>query len=140
MKKREYILSILLHSIFALIGGMIYYTIEVIWRGYSHWTMFILGGICFVLIGILDEIDNQPIWRQMLNGAIIVTVLEFIFGVISNIILGWHIWDYSDMPLNLLGQVCLPFTMAWFFLSYAAIKMENYLHFIFDIIKEEILK
>lgn len=35
---------------------------------------------------------------------------------------------YSDMPGNLMGQVCPQFSVAWFFLSAAAIKLENELH------------
>ena len=103
--------------------------IEILWRGHTHWSMGILGGLCFVLIGILDEIeDHPPIVLQMLQGAVIVTVLEFIAGLILNIWLGLDIWDYSNMPFNIMGQVCLPFFIAWFFLSYPAIKLENLIH------------
>ena len=28
------------------IGGWIYYSLEIIFRGFSHWSMFVLGGIC----------------------------------------------------------------------------------------------
>lgn len=42
--------------ILLLIGGLIYYGIEVAWRGYSHWTMALVGGICFVVIGGINEI------------------------------------------------------------------------------------
>ena len=30
------------------LGGTLYYMIEIIFRGYSHWSMFLLGGICFI--------------------------------------------------------------------------------------------
>ena len=36
-------------------GGSIYYGIEMFTRGFSHWSMFILGGICFILCGRLNE-------------------------------------------------------------------------------------
>ena len=69
--------------------------------------------MCFVLIGILDEVqDHPPLWLQMLEGAAIVTVLELLVGLVVNRWLGWNVWDYSDMPLNLWGQVCLPFAVA----------------------------
>lgn len=58
----------------------------------------------------------------------IVTVLELLVGLVVNRWLGWNVWDYSDMPFNLWGQVCLQFSVAWFFLSAAAIKLENALH------------
>ncbi|HIX91103.1 MAG TPA: putative ABC transporter permease [Candidatus Agathobaculum pullicola] len=103
--------------------------IETLWRGHSHWTMGVLGGVCFALIGLLDEWqDHPPLWLQMLEGAAIVTALELLVGLVVNRWLGWNVWDYSDMPLNLWGQVCLQFAVAWFFLSAAAVWLENALH------------
>lgn len=125
--------SLLLHTVFGIVGGGIYYAIEVFWRGYSHWSMWLLGGLCFVLIGKLDELKRKPpIWLQAIIGAVIVTVLEFLVGCIVNVWLGWGVWDYSDMPFNLLGQICLPFSLAWVALSVVAIKLENLMHQFFD--------
>ena len=39
----------------------------------------------------------------MAAGAIIITLLELIVGTIVNIILGWNVWDYSNLPGNLLA-------------------------------------
>lgn len=123
--------NLLLHAVLAIIGGAAYMGIEILWRGHTHWSMGVLGGICFVLIGILDEVyDHPPLLAQMLKGAILVTVLELFTGLIVNCWLGWNVWDYSDMPFNLFGQVCLPFSAAWFLLSAAAVKLENVLHMI----------
>lgn len=121
--------SVLLHSVMGVIGGITYMGIETLWRGHTHWTMGVLGGVCFVLIGLLDEWqDHPPLWLQMLEGAMIVTALELLVGLIVNRWLGWDVWDYSDMPGNLWGQVCPQFMVAWFFLSAAAVWMENALH------------
>lgn len=121
--------NILLHVLLGVIGGVTYMGIETLWRGYTHWSMGVLGGVCFVLIGLLDEIqDHPPLVLQMLEGAALVTALELITGLIVNRWLGWGVWDYSDMPLNLWGQVCLPFAAAWFVLSAAAVRLENALH------------
>ena len=30
------------------VGGCLYYTFEIVFRGFSHWTMFVLGGLCLV--------------------------------------------------------------------------------------------
>ena len=35
------------------VGDLLYVLIELIWRGHSHWTMFILGGLCGSAIGSL---------------------------------------------------------------------------------------
>lgn len=121
--------SVLLHIALGVIGGLAYMGIEILWRGHTHWSMGVLGGICFVLIGLLDEIqDHPPLLLQMVQGAALVTALELITGLIVNRWLGWGVWDYSDMPLNLWGQVCLPFAAAWFFLSALAVWLENALH------------
>ena len=105
------------------IGGASYILIEIIWRGYSHWTMFILGGICFILIGgINNYIDwNMKLWKQMILGSLSVTIAEFITGCILNLGFHMHTWDYSRMPFNLFGQICLAYTILWFFLSLLAI-------------------
>ena len=113
------------------IGGSIYYDIECIYRGYSHWTMAILGGICFVLIGGINEYISwdTPLWKQGLIGSAIITSLEFIAGCIVNLWLGWNVWDYSDTPFNILGQICIPFSIIWFFISLLAIIVDDYIRY-----------
>ena len=120
-----------------LIGGLLYMGIELMWRGYSHWTMFVLGGICFVLLGRINEVIpwNMPLWLQGLIGTAIITGLEFITGCIVNLWLGWNVWDYSNVPFNVLGQICLPYILLWIPISLAGIVSDDYLrHWIF---KEE---
>lgn len=112
-----------------LIGGAIYGLIEVTARGYTHWTMTILGGTCFVLIGLLNEVIpwEMPLIIQMLIGCIIITTLEFLTGAVVNINLSWNIWDYSDEWLNLMGQICPKYSFFWFLLSAVAILLDDYL-------------
>lgn len=114
-----------------IIGGLIYALIEIIFRGYSHWTMVILGGVCFVLIGLINEHFSWDLelWKQMLISTVIITLGEFITGLIVNVWLGWNVWDYSDMPLNIMGQICLLFSVIWFFLSLVAIVLDDYLRY-----------
>lgn len=112
-----------------LIGGICYYLIEILWRGYSHSSMFILGGICFVLIGLINNFLSwdTPLWRQQLIATGIITTLEFIFGVFLNIWLKLNIWDYSNMGLNVLGQISLGYSILWFFLSLPALFLDDWL-------------
>jgi len=117
------------HLLLFLLGGAVYYLIEILYRGYSHWSMFILGGICFISIGLINQFYltwNMNIFYQMLIGAILITVLEFIVGCIVNIWLRWNIWDYSEVPLNILGQVCIPFMFIWYILSFVAILVDDF--------------
>ena len=113
------------------IGALLYLLTEILYRGHTHWTMGVLGGGCFLLIGLINEYLSweTPLWLQSIIGTTIVTVLEFISGLALNIWLGWGIWDYSQMPFNLMGQICLPFTIAWVFLSILAIILDDYLRY-----------
>lgn len=117
--------------ILGLIGGLIYIGIELLWRGRSHWTMFILGGLCFVLLGRINESIpwEMPLWRQALIGMVIITSLEFLTGCIVNLWLGWNVWDYSNVPLNVLGQICLPYMLLWIPISLAGIILDDYLRY-----------
>lgn len=113
------------------IGGTLYVLCELVFRGRSHWTMFIVGGLCFWLIGLINEVIpwEMPVWQQCIIGAVIITTVEFIAGCIINIWLGWQVWDYSGLPFNVLGQVCLPFTVLWGFLAATGIILDDYLRY-----------
>ena len=108
---------------------MTYVLLEYLWRGRSHPTMFLLGGLCFVLLGLLNEglRPNLPLGLQSLMGAVVVTALELACGLIVNVALGWDVWDYSDLPLNFLGQISLPFFLLWIPLSAVAILADDLL-------------
>lgn len=111
-----------------VIFGISYFTLEILYRGYSHWTMIFLGGIVSILIGLINEITpNMRMWKQMFLGTILITVFEFILGYILNIKLGLGIWDYSNIPFNIMGQICLPFSFLWFVLSYFVIMLDDIL-------------
>lgn len=128
---KEKLKAILKHAVLALCGGCVYFLIEMAWRGHSHWTMAVLGGVCFVLIGDINEFIpwNMPLILQGAIGSGIVTVLELVSGIILNLWLGLEIWDYSNMPFNLLGQICLPFTLLWVALSIVAVVLDDWLRY-----------
>ena len=123
--------AILKAIILMAVGGMLYALFEIGFRGYTHWTMIIVGGLCFYLIGLINEIIpwKMKIWKQYLIGSLVVTAVEFVSGCIINLWLGWGVWDYSDMPFNILGQVCLPFSALWVLLSALAIILDDYLRY-----------
>lgn len=123
--------NIIKYIILGFVGGVIYIIIELLYRGYSHWTMFVVSSFSFILIGAINEIIpwEVKLWKQMLLGSIIVTIVEFFTGCIVNLWLKWNVWDYSNLPFNILGQVCLPFCIAWFFISLLAIVIDDYLRY-----------
>lgn len=123
--------TFLKYSLLFLIGGFAYGGIEILFRGYSHISMLAAGGICFILIGLINEVYSWEISfvSQMVISSFIITAVEFIFGLIVNVWLGLNVWDYSDQPYNLMGQTCILFSIIWFFLSPLAILMDDYLRY-----------
>ena len=102
------------YSIFFIIGAIGYVGIEIIWRGYTHWTMALAGGICFIIFSIVAEgFSESNIFTRAILCAIGITLVELVFGLVLNRLLGMGIWDYSDMPFNLLGQICPLFSLFW---------------------------
>ena len=124
--------KLLKYAFLLVIGGSIYYLVELFFRGYSHWTMFLLGGACFIVCGLLNEVFSWDIAliSQMFISALAITLLELITGIIVNILLDWHVWNYSNMPYNFLGQISLLFTNIWGFLSLFAILIDDYIRYI----------
>lgn len=131
------LLNIIKHLILLCIGGLVYLGIEFAFRGYSHWTMFFVGGLAFIACGLINEILywDTPLPVQMLYGSVMITLIEFISGYVINIVFGLGVWDYSNLPFNIMGQVCPQFMLAWFFLALPAIVVDDYLRYKF--FKEE---
>ena len=128
---KEKLKANLKHAVLALCGGCVYFLIEMAWRGHSHWTMAVLGGVCFVLIGDINEFIpwNMPLVLQGAIGSGVVTLLELVSGIVLNLWLGLGIWDYSNMPFNFLGQICLPFSLLWVALSVVAVILDDWLRY-----------
>jgi len=123
--------SVLKYVMLFFTGGFLYGGLEIIFRGYSHISMLAAGGICFILIGLINELFSWDIAliSQMVISSFIITAVEFIFGLIVNVWLGLNVWDYSQRPYNLMGQVCILFSVIWFFLSPFAIILDDYLRY-----------
>jgi len=94
-------------------GAAGYGAIELAFRGRTHWTMLITGGICFMLIYMITLCRKIRKWQKWLLGGIVITVVEFMVGSIVNIGLGWKVWSYANMPYNLWGQICPTFSALW---------------------------
>ena len=94
------------------VGGGAYVGLELLWRGRSHWTMFLLGGGCFLAIGQLGrQRPRRSLPLRAVLGSGICTAGELVTGLVFN--RGYEIWDYRALPLNYRGQICLPFTLLW---------------------------
>lgn len=115
--------------IISIIGGLIYSLIEILWRGYTHWSMFLVAALISIP---LDQINERlewemPIWLQAIYGGIAITITELFAGIIFNIILGLNVWDYSHLPFNFLGQICLLYSFLWVLLAAVGIILFDFL-------------
>ena len=112
-------------------GGLLYNLVELAFRGWSHWTMFFLGGLCFICLGAINEVISwdMPLCQQIGIGSGIITGLEFVTGCIVNLWLGWEVWDYSQMPGNILGQICPQFFVLWLPVALAGILLDDWMRF-----------
>lgn len=101
-----------------LLGALGYPFVEILWRGYTHPTMALAGGICAVLLFRVNRsLSRGALWLRLLASGATITLIELIFGVIFNLGFGMEVWDYSDVPFDLLGQICLPYFCLWCLLS-----------------------
>ena len=102
------------YCLFFALGGAGYALIELLWRGRTHFSMIIAGGICFISFSLIADIFREkPILYKAVLCSLSVTTVELVFGVIFNIILKMNVWDYSKMPLNLFGQICPIYSLLW---------------------------
>ena len=109
------------------IGAVLYGLIEVVVRGYTHWTMALTGGAVLVLINLINQTKGLSLLSRCLLGATVITSLEFGVGMIVNVALKWNVWDYSDRMFKVYGQICPKFCIAWFFISIPAFAICNYI-------------
>lgn len=114
-------------SVIFIFGAINYVAIEILWRGHSHWTMGIAGGLCAMLIYVFNkEYANMHLICKCISGAVIITSVELVTGLIVNMVLKWNVWDYSHIPYNFLGQICLAYFIYWFLLCIPIIKIFEY--------------
>lgn len=116
-----------------LLGGFLYCTIEILFRGFSHISMFVDGGLCFCLIGSLNDLFRRELslLTQMVLSVMIITTVELVTGLIVNVWLRLGVWDYSLLQFNFMGQISLLFCVLWFFLSFPAIVLYDYIRYWF---------
>ena len=114
--------NLLLYTVLFLVGGCLYSTVEIVYRQHTHISMFFAGGICLTLIAATDYLTPRLrfLFKALLCGLVI-TAVELVFGLIFNVLLGLNVWNYSGEPLNLFGQICLPFTFIWVLISVPAL-------------------
>lgn len=111
-----------------LCGALGYSTLEICWRGYTHWTMALTGGVGLLCVYIMSGLlEGCGFLQKCLIGCLLLTTLELSVGALVNLRMGWRVWDYSSQPGNLLGQICPLYSIFWFFLCMLLIPLCTWL-------------
>ena len=107
-----------------ILGSTGYPIVEWQWRGWTHWSMALAGGICFGLLGqISAQMQHRRFAVRCAAGTAAIIGVEFIFGCIFNIGMGMHVWDYSEEAYNIAGQICAKYSFLWLLSSIPLMKL-----------------
>lgn len=119
------------HIVRWMFGGVLYGVLEVLYRGYTHWTMMLLAALLCIPLDTANEHMpwTLPLWLQALLGGLTITAGELAAGLVLNVWLGLGIWDYSDLPCNFMGQICVQFTALWCLLAAPVIVLFDWLDY-----------
>lgn len=101
-----------------------------------------IGAIIMILgLQAFKKNNNTLFW----GGFFIGSVVEYVVSLIGELIFHVIWWDYSDMPLNLNGRVCVFFSIFWgllgiYLVSYVNPKIDKLINFIKIKISNKALK
>ena len=99
-------------------GAAVYGAMELCFRGGTHWTMPLTGGLCFFLFHLaFRRRPTAGMAAKCFFSCGTITLLELTVGWLVNIKLGWAVWDYSMHLLDVRGQICLLFSCFWFLMG-----------------------
>lgn len=108
------------------LGAAAYPAVELLWRGHTHWAMSLTGGVCTLMIHLLNRrMRHRGLAARCAMGCAVITGVEFSVGCVVNRLLGWNVWDYSNVPFNIMGQVCLLYSAFWFLLSLPVVAVSS---------------
>ena len=102
-----------------IFGGLGYGLLEIMFRGFTHWSMIITGGSALVSLYLINHtFPYSSIISKAIAGCIIITVLEFTVGLIVNKLYSFGVWDYTGTTANIMGIISLKFSLCWFAISF----------------------
>lgn len=120
--KKKISSNLKIYTILMLFGGALYCLAELMFRGRTHPSMWLCGGICISFVYLVSvKLNGANIFKLAFISCIIITTTELVFGYIFNILLLQNVWDYTALKGNFLGQICIPFSIIWFIASIPSI-------------------
>ena len=94
-------------------------------------TGFLRGPFCpiygigaIIMLLFLDRFQDKPIWLFFI-AITVLTIWEYLVGVLLEKMFKTKYWDYSDHKFNLQGRVCLTNSICWGILGVVFVR---YLH------------
>lgn len=118
-----------------LIGSMLGFLVETVYcfvaSGHLVYRGSLMYGPFSVVYGIdaltlffsLRKVDKRNRFKVFAVGAVACTAVEFFCSWLQEAVFGTVSWDYSQMPLNIGGRVCLPYAVFWGALALAWVYM-----------------
>lgn len=117
-----------------LIGSFAGVVVEMLWclvtcghienrAGLVYGPFNLLYGIGSVALTLaLYKFRNKGAWLSFLGGMVIGSIVEYVCSYWQEVFLGSRSWDYSHLPFNLNGRICLMYSIFWGILGVIWIK------------------
>ena len=86
-------------------------------RGFMRGPFLPLYGSGAIMMLVVSSPFQHNLVLTYVAGCIGATVLEYITGVAMEALFKVRYWDYSDVPFNFQGHICLGTTLSWGFLT-----------------------
>ena len=80
-----------------------------------------MGGV--LLTAALSKFRDSSLWKVFLVSFVVGTIAEYICSLGQEIVFGSVAWDYSHLPLNINGRVCLLYSLFWGILGITWVKL-----------------
>lgn len=123
------------YTVLFVVFSALYVWIEIMFRNRSDRSMLALSGVLGVILGMGNNVvpwSMGLVQQGLIGGFLIVTPMEYFVGKFL-VNQDLSIWNYSNMPYNIDGQICLPFTLIWCVISVVVVVLDDYLrYFIFN--------
>ncbi|MDD6800763.1 MAG: putative ABC transporter permease [Firmicutes bacterium] len=116
------------------VGSFAGVVIEILWclitNGYIESRSGLVYGPFNLLYGFgaaaltvcLYKFRNRGAWISFLGGMIVGSVVEYICSWGQELLFGSRSWDYSHLPFNINGRICLLYSVFWGLLGVLWIK------------------
>ncbi|MDO4555592.1 MAG: putative ABC transporter permease [Lachnospiraceae bacterium] len=127
-------LSIYKLLLVCFIGSFLGVVVELLWCLFTHGYLESRSGVVYgpfnplygagavVLTLCLYDLRNRSSWLSFLNGMVVGSVVEYACSWAQETAFGSRSWDYSHMPFNLNGRICLLYSIFWGILGVLWIK------------------